>query len=67
MISILGFPDGSTATLQYLARASGPARTVRASADGRRRIRQLPCVTQVVGGGAADVQQDKGQENALTG
>ncbi len=68
MISILGFADGSTATIEYLARASGelPKERFEASADGRTVESDNFRVTRVVGGERFKTfNQDKGQETAL--
>jgi predicted dehydrogenase/threonine dehydrogenase-like Zn-dependent dehydrogenase len=67
-VAMLGFADGSTATLEYLARASAalPKERFEASADGRTARCDNFRVTKI--DGAADVKtmnQDKGQATAV--
>jgi predicted dehydrogenase/threonine dehydrogenase-like Zn-dependent dehydrogenase len=68
--AILGFPDGSTACLEYLARASTqlPKERFEVSADGRTARSENYRITRFLGGGPRDVKtmnQDKGQAAAV--
>jgi len=71
MVALLGFADGSTATLEYLARASGelPKERFEASADGCTVQSENYRVTRILRGGRAErvrtLNQDKGQANAV--
>jgi polar amino acid transport system substrate-binding protein len=69
MIAVLGFPDGSTAALEYLARASTqlPKERFEASADGRTALCENFRTTRFVGGGRdlKGLNQDKGQATAI--
>ncbi len=68
IIAVLGFPDGSTATIEYLARTSEalPKECFEASADGRTVKSDNFRTTQVVGGERVKTfNHDKGQETAL--
>jgi predicted dehydrogenase len=67
-VAVLGFADGSTATLEYLARASAelPKERFEASADGRTARCDNFRLTKI--SGAPDVKtlnQDKGQATAV--
>jgi predicted dehydrogenase len=68
VVALLGFPDGSSATIQYLANASAelPKERFEISCDGR----TIQCdnyrATRVLGGaGHKTVNQDKGQGEAV--
>jgi polar amino acid transport system substrate-binding protein len=68
VVAILGFPDGSTATVEYLARTSPdlPKERFEASAEGRTAQCDNYRVTRI--SGAKDVKtwnQDKGQATAV--
>lgn len=71
MVAVLGFADGSTAILEYLARASAelPKERFEASADGCTVQCDNYRVTRVMRGGRAErvrtLNQDKGQANAV--
>jgi predicted dehydrogenase/threonine dehydrogenase-like Zn-dependent dehydrogenase len=68
MVSLLGFPDGSTATLHYLARASEalPKERWEASADGRTAICENFRETRIPGQkNVRTLNQDKGQDTAV--
>ncbi len=69
MVAVLGFPDGSTATLEYLAHASTqlPKERFEASADGRTALCENFRTTRFLGGGRGvkGVNQDKGQVAAV--
>jgi predicted dehydrogenase/threonine dehydrogenase-like Zn-dependent dehydrogenase len=70
MTAILGFDDGSTACLEYLARASTqlPKERFEVSADGRTARSENYRITRFVGGSFKDVKtinQDKGQAAAV--
>ncbi len=66
--ALLGFPDGSSATIQYLARASAalPKERFEASADGKTALCDNFRRTTVHGGkGLRSWNQDKGQATAV--
>jgi predicted dehydrogenase len=70
MMAILGFPDGSTACLEYLARTSTelPKERFEASADGLTAQSENYRATRFSGRGPKDVKtlnQDKGQATAV--
>jgi polar amino acid transport system substrate-binding protein len=72
MVALLGFPDGSTATLEYLARASAelPKERFEASADGCTVQCDNYRVTRILRGGRTErvrtLNQDKGQRAAVS-
>ena len=72
MVAVLGFADGSTATLEYLARASAelPKERFEASADGCTVHCDNYRVTRILRGGRAErvrtLNQDKGQRAAVS-
>ncbi len=69
MILSLGFGDGSTATVEYLANASSalPKERFEASAEGRTATCDNYRVTKILGGGTTKtVNQDKGQQEAVS-
>ncbi len=69
LVAQLGFADGSAATLQYLARASGelPKERFEVSAEGRTAACESFRVTRFAGGGRPlrTLNQDKGQQTAV--
>ena len=68
LVATLGYPDGSTATLQYLASASPalPKERWEASCDGRTAICENFRVTRILGGRTIrTMNQDKGQATAV--
>jgi predicted dehydrogenase len=71
MVAVLAFPDGSTATLEYLARASAelPKERFEASADGCTVQCDNYRLTRVLRGGGRrrvrTLNQDKGQRAAV--
>jgi predicted dehydrogenase len=70
MVSVLDYPDGSTAVIEYLASASAelPKERFEISADGRSASCDNYRTTSFAGGGAKDVKtlnQDKGQATAV--
>ncbi len=68
MVTLLSYPDGSVATLEYLASASGelPKERIEISADGRTVQCENFRTTKVVGGASSKtLNQDKGQEAAI--
>lgn len=71
VVAVLGFSDGSTATLEYLARASGelPKERFEASADGCTVQCDNYRVTRILRGARTDrvrtLNQDKGQRAAV--
>jgi polar amino acid transport system substrate-binding protein len=68
MVSLLGFPDGSTATLHYLARASEalPKERWEASADGRTATCENFRQTHIPGRKSVKtLNQDKGHDAAV--
>jgi predicted dehydrogenase/threonine dehydrogenase-like Zn-dependent dehydrogenase len=71
LVAILSFPDGSTASLEYLARASSelPKERFEASADGLTATCENYRITQFRGsrgpGRVKTVNQDKGQADAV--
>ncbi len=70
MVAVLDYPDGSTATISYLANASTamPKERFEVSADGRTATCDNYRVTQIAGskeGGAKTLNQDKGQATAV--
>lgn len=69
-VMLLGFADGSTATIEYLARASTslPKERFEVSGDGRTAICDNFRETRLLGGGGKGVKtlnQDKGQATAV--
>jgi predicted dehydrogenase/threonine dehydrogenase-like Zn-dependent dehydrogenase len=67
-VAMLGFPDGSTATVAYLARASTalPKERWEASADGRTVLCDNFRATRFLGGRTVKtLNQDKGQRTAV--
>jgi polar amino acid transport system substrate-binding protein len=67
-IAMLGFPDGSTATIAYLANASSdlPKERWEASADGRTAVCDNFRTTRILGGETVKtLNQDKGQFAAV--
>jgi predicted dehydrogenase len=68
-VLLLGFPDGSSATIEYLANASPalPKERIEASADGRTGRCENFRVTRVSGRrDLRTLNQDKGQATALS-
>jgi polar amino acid transport system substrate-binding protein len=67
--ALLRYPDGSSASLQYLAQASGalPKERFEASADGRTALCDNFRTTRVLGGASLRTwNQDKGQAAAVS-
>jgi len=67
-VASLGFPDGSVATIEYLARASTelPKERFEVSADGKTASCNNFRVTRILGGeGLKTLNQDKGQAVAV--
>ena len=68
VVASLGFADGSTATIQYLAHASGalPKERIEVSGDGARRSATTSAARSAHGSrGARSFTQDKGQQAAV--
>jgi predicted dehydrogenase len=68
MVTLLSYPDGSVATLEYLGSASGelPKERIEISADGTTAQCDNFRTTRVVGGAShKTLNQDKGQEAAI--
>ena len=68
MLALVGFADGSAATIQYLARASAalPKERWEASADGRTALCDNFRATRIPGGqNVKTLNQDKGQATAV--
>jgi predicted dehydrogenase/threonine dehydrogenase-like Zn-dependent dehydrogenase len=69
-VLVIGFPDGSTATIEYLAQASAalPKERFEVSAQGRTAICESYRETKLLGGGGKGLKtlnQDKGQTTAV--
>jgi len=68
VVALLGFPDGSAASIEYLARASSelPKERIEVSGDGiSARCENFKNTTIYAGKGVKSVNQDKGQAAAV--